>query len=405
MGGPYAFRKELKRSPMHPIRMLDLQAEFKCFSSEVRSVIDAVLQSQWFIGGPEVAGLEQALAERFDAEHVLAVSSGTDALLVALMALEIGPGDEVIVPTFTFFATAGAVWRVGAKPVFVDIDQHTFNLDPALVEAAITDRTRAVIAVHLFGQCGDMDAICTLAEGRAIAVIEDAAQAIGATFGEKAAGTLGDIACFSFYPTKNLGGFGEGGAVFTRNEKLFETMKQLRNHGGLKTYVHELVGGNFRLDSMKAGILGVKLKHLDMFNQRRKANAVAYDALLAGLPVATPTVIDGRQHVYHQYSILCDRRDELIHYLKGRGVDSGVYYPIPLHRQPCFDSLGYTAGSFPVAEQTCERIVSLPCHPMLNASDIEYVASCIGSFFETDAKATSLSSRGDRAAPSDVAAR
>ena len=368
---------------MRQITMLDLQAEFHLFGDEIRAAIERVLQSQHFIGGKEIAELESALAARVGAEHSVAISNGTDALLVALMGLGIGPGDEVIVPSFTFFATAGSVVRVGAKPVFVDIDPRTFNMDPVAVAATITSRTKAIMPVHLFGQCADMDALNTIARKHGLKVIEDAAQAIGATYRGKQAGTLGDAASLSFYPTKNLGGFGEGGMIFTQDAALATILKQLRNHGESQRYVHERVGGNFRLDTMKAAMLLVKLKHLDEFTRRRQANAALYDELLAESSVQTPMVAEGNQHVYHQYSILVDRRDDLVATLKEKGVGTGIYYPIPLHVQRCFSDLGYRKGALPVTERTCERIMSLPCHPMMNADDVRYVAECVREFTET----------------------
>ena len=363
--------------------MLDLHGEYDIFRDEVRTAVEKVLESQHFIGGPAIGQLEEAIATRFGGGTAVAVSSGTDALLCAMMALKIGAGDEVIVPPFTFFATAGCVWRTGAKPVFVDIDERTFNLDPAKIEAAITPNTKAIVVVHLFGQCAEMDAINELAARHNLTVIEDAAQAIGATYRNRPAGTLGDVACFSFYPTKNLGGFGEGGLVFTRNEQLAAMARQMRQHGESRRYIHEYVGGNFRLDTMKAAILLVKLGHLDAFTEKRRANAARYDALLADTPVTTPYVPKHATSVYHQYSILSDRRDELMAALSEQDIGAGIYYPVPLHLQPCFASLGYRAGSLPVSEGISERILSLPCHPMLTEDDLSRVAECIGAFHAT----------------------
>lgn len=360
--------------------MLDLRGEYDLFRGEIRATVDQVLESQQFIGGPAVTELEDAIRTRYGVGHAIAVSNGTDALLCALMALGIGRDDEVIVPSFTFFATAGVVWRLGAKPVFVDIDPRTFNLDPEGVSQAVTPRTRAIIPVHLFGQCADMDAINAVAQKHGLKVIEDAAQAIGATYKGRFAGKLSDIASLSFYPTKNLGGLGEGGMILTDDAQLAALARQLRNHGESQRYHHDRVGGNFRLDTMKAAILLVKLRHLDEFTRRRRHNAARYDELLRGLSVTTPFVAEGREPVYHQYSILCDRRDELVAFLRERGVGTGVYYPVPLHRQHCFASLGYGSGSLPITEQTCSRIVSLPCHPMLTEDDVRYVASCIHEF-------------------------
>ena len=374
-----------RRIASRTVSMLDLKGEYAFFRERIRAVVDEVLESQQFIGGPAIAKLEEAICAKYGVGHAIAVSSGTDAILCALMALDIGPGDEVILPAFTFFATAGTVHRLGAKPVFADIDPRTFNLDPASVEKAVTPRTRAIMPVHLFGQCADMEALGAIARKHRINLVEDAAQAISATYRRQFAGKLGRIACLSFYPTKNLGGFGEGGMILTDDGGLAEFCRQLRSHGESKRYHHDRVGGNFRLDTMKAAILLVKLERLDEFTRRRRHNAQHYDALLGELKgiaaVTTPFTADGNEHVYHQYSILCDRRDELGSFLKDRGVGTGVYYPVPLHLQACFVNLGYRAGSLPVTEQTCLRILSLPCHPMLSEDDISYVAQCIREYF------------------------
>lgn len=368
---------------MRRVNLLDLRSEYKLLAAEIRTAVETVLESQQFIGGPAVSELENALCKRIDADHAIAVSSGTDALLCTMMAMKIGHGDEVILPSFSFFATAGSVARLGAKPVFVDIDARTFNLDTAKIEAAVTDRTKAIIAVHLFGQCAGMDAINAVASRYGLRVIEDMAQAIGATHHGRQAGTLGDAACLSFYPTKNLGGFGEGGMIFTNDGDTARVIRQLRNHGESQRYVHELVGGNFRLDTMKAAVLLVKLRFLDEFTERRRGNAARYDKLLEKEPVSTPYKPDHQRVVYHQYSILCDRRDELARFLRDRSVDTGVYYRVPLHLQRCFESLGYHRGALPVTEQTCNRILSLPCHPMLGRQDVQFVATCIHEFYET----------------------
>lgn len=362
---------------MRSVNMLELRREYALYRDEVRAAVDEVLDGGQYIMGPAVSAFEKAMADRLGAPHALAISSGTDALLCAMMALGIGPGDEVIVPSFTFFATAGTVARLGAKPVFVDINPRTFNIDAECVERAVTPKTRAVVVVHLFGQCAEMDAIQSVACRHDLKVIEDAAQAIGARYHGRHAGTLGDIACFSFYPTKNLGGFGEGGLILTDNADLATLCRQLRTHGESTRYHHDRVGGNFRLDSIKAAILSVKLKHLNEFTRRRRANAARYDELLADSGVVTPFVPVGHEPVYHQYSILSDRRDELMEHLKKRGVGTGVYYPVPLHVQKCFADLGYRAGSLPVTEDTGRRVLSLPCHPMLEDADLVHVADCI----------------------------
>ena len=368
---------------MRSIAMLDLRGEYALFREEIRAAVDPVLESQQFIGGPAVAEVEEAIRTRYGVAHAIAVGSGTDALLCTLMALGIGRDDEVIVPSFTFFATAGTVWRVGAKPVFVDIDPRTFNMDATKVEQAVTSKTRAIMAVHLFGQCADMDAINVVAARHGLKVIEDAAQAIGATYHGRFAGKLSDVACLSFYPTKNLGGFGEGGMILTDDGELAAVARQLRNHGESQRYRHDRVGGNFRLDTMKAAILLVKLRSLDEFTRRRRHNASRYDEWLSESAVTTPYVPEGHDPVYHQYSILCDRRDELAAFLRDRGVGTGVYYPVPSHRQRCFASLGYGPGSLPITEQTCSRILSIPCHPMLTDDDVRYVASCLREFCGT----------------------
>ncbi len=374
---------------MRSVGMLDLQTEYDLFRDDIRAAVEAVLESQRFIGGPAIVELEDTLCERVGVGCAIAVSSGTDALLCAMMAMEIGAGDEVILPALTFFATAGTVTRLGATPVFVDIDERTFNLDAREVERAVTNKTKAIIAVHLFGQCADMDAINAVALRHGLSVIEDMAQAIDATVGGRCAGTLGRVACCSFYPTKNLGGLGEGGMIFTDDESLADVARRLRHHGESQRYLHDRVGGNFRLDTMKAAILLVKLAKLEAFTKRRRENAATYDRLLVNSGVVTPHVPSGHEPVYHQYSILCDGRDELMAYLKDHGVGSGIYYPIGLHLQPCFATLGYKAGSLPVTEQTCSRILSLPCHPMLGESDVGYVASCVRAFYDNVFGATS----------------
>jgi dTDP-4-amino-4,6-dideoxygalactose transaminase len=365
---------------MRAVSMLDLKAEYRLFRDEIRAAVDGVLESQHFIGGPAVAELETALSAHCGVRHAVAISNGTDALLCALMALEIGHGDEVILPSFTFFATAGTVARLGARPVFVDIDPQTFNIDPELVDKAITSKTRAIIPVHLFGQCADMDAINEVVRRQKLSVVEDAAQAIGAKYKGRSAGTLGNLASLSFYPTKNLGGFGEGGMIFTNDERLANVCRQLRNHGESQRYYHDRVGGNFRLDTMKAAILLIKLKRLDEFTRSRRHNAALYDRLLAGSGLTTPRVAQGNEHVYHQYSILSDRRDALAAHLRDRDIGSAVYYPVPLHLQKCFTHLGYKPGSLPVTERTAARILSIPVHPMLNDEDVHYVATVVRDF-------------------------
>ncbi len=365
---------------MRSVSMLDLRGEFALYGDEVRAAVNAVLESQQFVLGPAVTELEEALAKRLHVAHAVAVSSGTDALLCALMALGIGPGDEVILPSFTFFATAGTVARLGAKPVFAEIDPRTFNLDPIKFEQCISPRTKAVIVVHLFGQCAEMDAIAAIAGRYGLKVIADAAQAIGARYKGQEACALGDLACLSFYPTKNLGGVGEGGMILTHDAQLAEVCHSLRRHGESRRYHHERIGGNFRLDTLKAAVLNAKLRYLDEFNRRRCAVAARYSRLLSTTSVTTPLVESHQEPVYHQYSVLCHGRDELAEFLKSRQIGTGIYYPVPLHLQPCFGYLGYAVGSLPVTEDICARILSLPCHPMMSDEDVDYIAGCVMDF-------------------------
>lgn len=364
------------------VPMLDIAAENQAIAEAVRQRIDAVISTNQFILGKAVVELERALATRCGVHHAIGVSSGTDALLVALMALEIGPGDEVIVPPFTFFATAGVVHRVGATPVFVDIDPVTFNIDPAAIEAAITDKTRAIIPVHLFGQCADMTAIMKIAEAHDLYVIEDAAQAIGAKDHGRPAGSIGHIGCLSFYPTKNLGGFGDSGAVLTDNSELAQKMRHIRLHGQTDEYRHQYVGGNFRIDGIQAAALVVKIEHLDTYEAGRRAAAGRYQAMLCDEPLTLPTASEGQHHVYNQYTVRSQRRDELCAHLKANQIGHKVYYPLALHLQPCFAHLGYEPGQLPVSEAATAQVVSLPMFPTLTAEQQERVAAVIDEFYK-----------------------
>ena len=365
------------------IPFLDLNTLHAPLQDELRAAFDRVLASGQFIMGPEVARFEDHAASYLGAgAHALGVSSGTDALLVALMALGVGPGDEVITTPFSFFATAGAVDRLGATTVFVDIEPDSFNLDPAKVAAAITPQTKAIIAVHLFGRAADMGGLREVARtpaGEAIPIIEDAAQAIGAAdaLGRKA-GTLGTLGCFSFFPAKNLGAFGDGGLVSTTDAALAEKVAMLRLHGSKPKYTHHVVGGNFRLDALQAAILDVKLPHLDTWSAARRAHAARYDALLGDLAaVRTPPPGPGT-HVYNQYVVRIEEgRDAVKVALAERGVPSVVYYPSPLHLQPCFDKLGYEKGDFPEAERACYEVLALPIGPTLGLERIERVATTL----------------------------
>ncbi|MFW6155143.1 MAG: DegT/DnrJ/EryC1/StrS family aminotransferase [Planctomycetota bacterium] len=364
------------------VPFLDLQAQYEAVIDDVNETVAEVIASRAFCNGPVVRRAEEELAAYCGCAEALGVSSGTDALLVSLMALEIADGDEVITTPFTFFATAGAVWRAGAKPVFVDIEADTFNIDPAKIEAAITERTRAILPVHLYGQMADMDAIMAVARRHNLAVIEDAAQAVGATYKDRPACSVGTTGCLSFYPTKNLGAMGDAGMVLTQDAHLAARLRQLRNHGQGDTYIHDSVGGNFRADSLAmVGVLA-KLPRLAAWTDALRRHAARYDALLADCDgLTTPAIRDDCEPVYHQYVIRCADRDALKAHLAERGVASGVYYPLCLHLQPCFGSLGYRPGDLPIAEQASREVLALPIFPELTDDQIEYVAASVKGFF------------------------
>jgi dTDP-4-amino-4,6-dideoxygalactose transaminase len=344
-----------------------------------------VCDSQRFILGPEVEGLEHELSAFLDAGHAVGVSSGTDALLMALMALDVGPGAEVVTSAYSFFATAGSVARLGARPVFVDIDPGTFNLDPHAVVAALTSRTRVIIPVHLFGQCADLEPILDAAGRAGVPVVEDAAQAIGAQYRGRAAGTWGTIGCFSFFPSKNLGAFGDGGLLTTREPSMAARLRMLRHHGAEAKYAHRIVGGNFRLDAIQAAVLRVKLPHLAAWTAARQRNAERYRRLFdqAGLEglVHLPAEAPERTHIYNQFVIRAANRDELRKHLETRGVGTEVYYPIPLHLQQCFAPLGYAAGAFPHAEATSRESLALPIYGELTGDQQAWVVDSIRSFY------------------------
>lgn len=364
------------------VPLLDLKAQYATIRDEMMPAVEAVLDSQYFIGGPVVKELETLVADYSDCRAAVGVSSGTDALLAGLMTLGIGVGDEVITTPFTFFATAGAIWRCGAKPVFVDIEPDTYNIDATKIEAAITGRTRAVMPVHLFGQIAEMDAIMDIASAAGLHVIEDAAQAIGATYKGRKAGSMGTMGCFSFFPSKNLGGLGDGGMVVTQDEQLADRLVQCRNHGMAPAYHHKWVGGNFRLDALQAAGLIVKLRHLDAWSAKRRANAARYDELLADCPsVVTPTVRHYNEMIFNQYVIRVPRRDELQAFMAGRGVGTAVYYPLSLHEQECFATLGYSKGDFPESERAATQVLALPVFAELTDGQITFVAEKIREFF------------------------
>jgi dTDP-4-amino-4,6-dideoxygalactose transaminase len=357
------------------VPFLDLQAHHQPLRAQFDAAIAAVVDESAFAGGPYVARFEQEFAAFCGVPHCLAVGNGTDALWLSLLALGIKPGDEVITVPATFMATAEAISCCGARPVFVDIDPVTYTLDPAQLEAAITPRTRAIIPVHLFGQMADMEAILAIAARHGLPVVEDACQAHGATRNGHPAGTLGAAGCFSFYPGKNLGAFGEAGAVITANPAVKEKIAMYRDHGQARKYHHALIGWNARMDGIQGAVLSVKLPHLEAANQRRRAHAALYRKLLAGLEVITPVEAPGNHHVYHVYAVRVAQRDAVLAAMGEAGVACGIHYPVPVHLQEAYAFLGYRPGSFPVAEQCAREFLSLPMYPELTEEQIRYVAA------------------------------
>jgi dTDP-4-amino-4,6-dideoxygalactose transaminase len=370
-----------------PIPLLDLQGQYKPLREDLLAAIARVCDSQRFIGGPEVEGFERDAAAYLGVPHAVGLSSGTDAILVALMALGIGPGDEVITPTFSFFATAGCVSRLGATPKLVDIDPLTYNIDPVAAEAAISSRTRAILPVHLYGQCADMDAILETAKRRGIAVVEDAAQAMGAAYKGRRAGSMGQAGCFSFFPSKNLGAFGDAGLLVTGDETIAHEVRLLRNHGaGQGTgaggkYYHKRIGGNFRLDALQAAVLRVKLPHLERWSAMRRANADRYDRLFAESAAADritrPARVPECVHIFNQYVIRVPDRDAVRAKLDAAGIGTEIYYPVPFHLQECFAPLGYRRGDFPAAEAAAEETLALPIYGELTEAQQREVVSAV----------------------------
>lgn len=364
------------------IPMLDIAAQHEALKGELRQSLDEVLASNQYINGPQVALLESAVAAHCGCPAAVGVSSGTDALLLALMALELGPGDEVITTPYTFFATAGSIWRIGARPVFVDIEPDTFNIDPGQVEAVVSKKTRAILPVHLFGQAADMDPLMALADAHGLAVVEDAAQSIGAMYRGRKAGSIGVAGCLSFFPSKNLGALGDAGMVVTRDEGLAERMRVLRAHGSKPKYFHAMVGGNFRLDTIQAAALLVKLPHLPAWSEQRRQNAALYDTLLSGLDAVRPPVVrPDNLSIFNQYVIRAERRDALQAHLKEQGIASAIYYPRPLHLQECFAELRHRPGDFPVSEAAAAETLALPIYPELGPEGVGRVASEIRRFY------------------------
>ena len=367
------------------VPLLDLKAQFRSLHEEILAEIQTVCDEQGFILGPRVVAFEESVARYIGSRYAIGCASGSDALLLSLMAMGVKAGDEVITIPFTFFATAGSISRLGAKPVFVDIQPDTFNIDPALIERAITPRTKAIIPVHLFGQCADMAAINEIATRKKLYVIEDACQAIGAAQQEQRAGILGDTGCFSFFPSKNLGGFGDGGLITTNDKALADSMAMLRVHGSQVRYLHEVIGFNSRLDALQAAVLQVKLQYLDQWNEGRRRNAERYRQLFARTKqvdcVVLPPTRPGNFHVYNQFTVRVPKRDELRAFLKEKGVGTEVYYPLPMHLQNCYRELGHGKGSFPLSERAAEEVMSLPIYPELTEAQQSYVVEMIAEFY------------------------
>jgi dTDP-4-amino-4,6-dideoxygalactose transaminase len=367
------------------VPLLDLKAQFQPIRAEVLAAMQTVCDEQGFVLGPRVVSFEESIAKYIGSRYAIGCASGSDALLLSLMALGVKADDEVITIPFTFFATAGAVSRLGAKPVFVDIQPDSFNIDPKLIEQAMTPRTKAIIPVHLFGQCADMATINEIAKRKNVRVIEDACQAIGAAQQGKRAGVLGDTGCFSFFPTKNLGGFGDGGLITTNDQTLADSMAMLRVHGSQVRYLHEAVGINSRLDALQAAVLQIKLKYLDQWTEGRRRNAERYQELFVRTKqvdrVTLPSTMPGNFHVYNQFTVRVPKRDELRAFLKEKGVGTEVYYPLPMHLQNCYRDLGHQKGAFPQSEQAAEEVMSLPIYPELTEAQQAYVVEMIAEFY------------------------
>jgi dTDP-4-amino-4,6-dideoxygalactose transaminase len=369
-----------------PVPLLDLRAQHQQIRDEVLAEMVRVVDSQKFILGEDVQKLESEIAAYCSAKHAVGCASGSDALVLALMALDIGPGDEVLTSPYTFFATAGAISRVGATPVFVDVEESTFNMDATRLAGLLASRPRirAIIPVHLFGGCADMDPICAAAAERGIPIVEDAAQSIGSEYKGRRAGSVGQIGCFSFFPSKNLGCYGDGGMLSTNDSQIAGRLRALRVHGGARKYYHEWIGINSRLDALQAAVLRVKLRHLDGWTAGRQRNAELYRTRLAQLSVPVTPLIPApyqTRHIYNQFVIRTSQRDPLQEYLKKQGIGTEVYYPLPLHLQPCYSSLGHKAGDFPISEKLATESLALPVYGELEAEDIEHVCETIRRFY------------------------
>ena len=369
-----------------PIPLLDLKAQYAPIREECRAAFDRVADAQYFIGGPEVEGLEKEVAEYSQCKFGIGVTSGTDALLVAMMTIGIQPGDEVITTPYTFFATGGCIHRLGAVPVFVDINPLSYNIEPGRIEAAITPKTKAMMPVHLYGQMADMDPIMAIAARHKLHVIEDAAQAIGSEYRGRRAGSIGHFGGFSFFPSKNLGGFGDGGMITANDPDLAHRARLLRNHGAEPKYYHKLVGGNFRLDALQAAILRIKLRYLDGWTAGRQRNAATYHRLFAEAGLAADVILPveepERRHIYNQFVIRTDRRDAVMAKLKDHKIGHEIYYPVPLHLQECFAGLGYKPGSLPESERAARETLALPIYPELTEEMQAAVVSAIAEAYQ-----------------------
>ncbi len=362
------------------VPLLDLKAQYRTIKNEILAAVSEVLESQVCIGGPRIAELEKKIAAISDCKFAVGASSGTDAILNSLMSLDIKSGDEVITTSFTFFATVGCIARLGARPVFVDIDPKTYNIDGKKVASAVTKKTRAIMPVHLYGQMADMDPIMDVAKKHNLYVIEDAAQSITSTYKGRKAGSVGTAGIFSFFPSKNLGGVGDGGMVVTNDEKLYNRLIIMRNHGGQPKYYYKFVGGNFRLDPIQAATLLVKLPHLDDWSQARRKNAAYYDKKFKDSPVMAPYISPDCGTIYNQYVIRVSRRDEIVKYLKEKTIGCEVYYPVTMHLQECFRYLGYKEGDFPESEKAAKEVLAIPIYPELTDEMKDYVAETILAF-------------------------
>jgi dTDP-4-amino-4,6-dideoxygalactose transaminase len=382
---PPKIAEPTKAASVPPFPFLDLKAQYRSIKPEIDAAVQRVMASQQFILGPEVESFEREMAAYVGVDHAIACASGSDALLLALMALEVGPGDEVVTVPFTFIATAGAIARLGARPVFVDIEPDTYNIDPTKIEGAITGKTKAIIPVHLFGMAADINPIMEAARNRSIPVIEDAAQAIGAGYSGRKVGSIGLCGCFSFFPSKNLGAAGDGGLLTTNDAAFADRLRMLRNHGGHSKYECELVGINSRLDALQAAILRVKLKYLDSWTEGRRRNAEQYAKLFRerrlDQTLKLPSVAANCDHIYNQYVIRAPRRDDLRAYLKEHGIPTDIYYPVPLHLQRAFANLSYKPGDLPESEKASREVLALPIFPELSAEQQELVVESIAEFY------------------------